>query len=186
MIDNVNRTTIAEYFGRLDGLVASGTILYIYGGAAVAALGANIRTTMDIDVAEPYSRFDRAAFPSASAEAGLPVNPPDDYDAAFLELVGAFRLCVPAPTDERPGQVVFKGVNLTVRTGSVADLIASKLIRYDEQDQQDVQFLLGNGRATMDEIRESIGRLPPTFRDDPLVHDNLANLETDMKIWGVA
>ena len=185
MIANVNRTTIAEYFGRLDGLVASGTILYIYGGAAVAALGANIRTTMDIDVAEPYSRFDRTTFPAASAEAGLPVNPSDDYDAAFLELVGAFRLCVPAPTDEKPGQIVFKGVNLTVRTGSVADLIASKLIRYDEQDQQDVQFLLGNGRATMDEIRESVGRLPPTFRDDPLVRDNLDNLETDMKIWGV-
>ena len=44
---NVNRTTIAEYFGRLDGLVAAGTELYIYGGAAVAALGADIRTTMD-------------------------------------------------------------------------------------------------------------------------------------------
>ena len=100
MIAKVNRTTIAEYFERLDGLVVSGTTLYIYGGAAVAALGANIR--------------------------------------------------------------------------------------YDEQDQQDVQFLLGNGRATMDEIRESVGRLPPTFRDDPLVHDNLANLETDRKIWGVA
>ena len=42
MIANVNKTTIAEYFGRLDGLVASGTTLYIYGGAAVAALGANI------------------------------------------------------------------------------------------------------------------------------------------------
>ena len=31
-----------------------------------------------------------------------------------------------------------------------------------------------------------VGRLPPTFRDDPLVRDNLDNLETDMKIWGVA
>lgn len=183
---NVNRATIAEYFVRLDELVASGTELYIYGGAAVAALGADIRTTMDIDVAEPYSRFDHNAFPVASAKAGLPVNPPEDYDAAFLEMVGAFRLCVPEPTIERSGQIVFKGANLTVRTGSVADLVASKLIRYDEQDQQDIQFLLGNGRATLDEIRESVGRLPPTFRDDPLVRDNLSNLETDMRIWGVA
>ena len=183
---NVNRTTISEYFVRLDGLVAPGTVLYIYGGAAVAALGANIRTTMDIDVAEPYSRFDHNDFPAASAKAGLPVNPPDDYDAAFLEMVGAFRLCVPEPTDDRPGQVVFKGENLTVRTGSVADLVASKLIRYDEQDQQDIQFLLGNGRATLDEIRDSVARLPPMFKDDPLVRDNLHNLATDMTIWGVA
>ena len=183
---NVNRETIAEYFGRLDELVATGTELYIYGGAAVAALGADIRTTMDIDVAEPYSRFDHNACPSASAKAGLPVNPPDDYDAAFLEMVGAFRLCVPVPTDERPGQILFRGANLTVRTGSVADLVASKLIRYDEQDQQDIQFLLGNGRATMDEIRASVDRLPPTFRDDPLVRENLDNLVTDRTIWGVA
>ena len=183
---NVNRTTIVEYFGRLDELVAAGTELYIYGGAAVAALGADIRTTMDIDVAEPYSRFDHNAFPAASAKAGLPVNPPDDYDAAFLEMVGAFRLCVPTPTDERSGQIVFKGVNLTIRTGSVADLVASKLIRYDEQDQQDIQFLLGNGRATMDEIREAVDRLPPTFRDDPLVRENLDNLATDRTIWGIA
>lgn len=182
----MNRTTISEYFARLDGLVASGTVLYIYGGAAVAALGADIRTTMDIDVAEPYSRFDHKAFPFASAEAGLPVNPPDDYDAAFLEMVGAFRLCVPEPTDDRPGQVVFKGTNLTVRTGSVADLVASKLVRYDEQDQQDVQFLLGNGGTTLDEIRDSVARLPPTFRNDPLVRDNLDNLATDMVMWGVS
>ena len=74
---DVNRTTIAEYFGRLDELVAEGTELYIYGGAAVAALGADIRTTMAIDVAEPYSRFDHNTFPSASAKAGLPVNPPE-------------------------------------------------------------------------------------------------------------
>ena len=80
---NVNRTTIAEYFGRLDELVAAGTELYIYGGAAVAALGADIRTTMD-------------------------------------------------------------------------------------------------------EIREAVDRLPPTFRDDPLVRENLDNLATDRTIWGIA
>ena len=80
---NVNRATITEYFVRLDGLVATGTELYIYGGAAVAALGADIRTTMD-------------------------------------------------------------------------------------------------------EIRASVARLPPTFRDDPLVRENLDNLATDRAIWGVA
>ena len=184
-VQEVTERTVVEYFDRLDAMVSSGTVLYIYGGAAVAVLGSRIRTTMDIDVAEPYSRIDRAEFAAASAKAGLPVNPDADYDSAFLELVGAFRLCVPEPTSEKPGIVVYSGRNLTVRTGSAADLIASKLVRYDEQDQQDIQFLLKTGAVTLEAVKESASRLPAAFREDALVRENLANLGADMKIWGV-
>lgn len=77
-VQEVTERTVVEYFDRLDAMVSSGTVLYIYGGAAVAVLGSRIRTTMDIDVAEPYSRIDRAEFAAASAKAGLPVNPDAD------------------------------------------------------------------------------------------------------------
>ena len=43
-----------------------------------------------------------------------------------------------------------------------------------------------NVNRTMDEIREAVDRLPPTFRDDPLVRENLGNLATDRTIWGIA
>ena len=185
VIQEVTGKTAGEYFARLDALVAPGTVLYVYGGAAVALLGAGIRTTMDVDVAEPYSHVDRATFAALSAQAGLPVNPGEDYDAAFLELVGAFRLCVPEPTPEKPGLVLFKGANLTVRTGSASDLIASKLVRYDEQDQQDIQFLLKASGVTLPAVNESVSRLPAAFREDALVRENLGNLERDMKMWGV-
>lgn len=184
-IQEVTGKTAGEYFARLDALVAPGTVLYVYGGAAVALLGSGIRTTMDVDVAEPYSHFDRAAFVEASARAGLPVNPGEDYEQAFLELVGAFRLCVPEPTASNAGLELFKGKNLTVRTGSAADLIASKLVRYDEQDQQDIQFLLKAGAVAVAAVRESVSRLPTAFREDALVRENLDNLERDMKMWGV-
>ena len=183
-IQEVTGKTAGEYFARLDALVAPGTVLYVYGGAAVALLGSGIRTTMDVDVAEPYSHFDRKAFAAASAQAGLPVNPGADYDAAFLELVGALRLCVPEPTADKPGLEIFKGANLMVRTGSAADLIASKLVRYDEQDQQDIQFLLKAGAVALAAVRESVSRLPAAFREDALVRENLENLERDMKMWG--
>lgn len=181
----VTREKAGEYFARLDPLVAQGTVLYIYGGAAVALLGSGIRTTMDVDVAEPYSHFDRLAFASASERAGLPINPKVDYEAAFLELVGEFRLCVPKPTDDNPGIELFKGINLTVRTGSAADLIASKLIRYDEQDQQDIQFLLKASKVNISAIKESVSRLPDAFCNDVLVKENLDNLERDMNVWGI-
>ena len=90
-VQEVTERTVVEYFDRLDALVSSGTVLYIYGGAAVAVLGSRIRTTMDIDVAEPYSRIDRAEFTVASAKAGLPVNPDADYDSAFREVASGAR-----------------------------------------------------------------------------------------------
>ena len=184
-IQEVTGKTAGEYFVRLDALVAPGTILYVYGGAAVALLGSGIRTTMDVDVAEPYSRFDRATFAAVSKQAGLPVNPGADYDAAFLELVGSLRLCVPEPAAEESGFELFKGANLTVKTGSASDLIASKLVRYDEQDQQDIQFLLKAANVSFAAVCESAARLPAAFREDVLVKENLDNLKRDMKVWGV-
>jgi len=186
VIQEVSEKTAGEYFATLDPLVRPGTTLFVFGGVAVALMGSRIRTTMDVDVAEPFSSLDRAAFPAASAEAGLPVNPGLDYDAAFLELIGPFRLAMPVPDAAHPGMELYRGKNLVVRTGSAADIVASKLVRYDEQDQQDIQFLMGEGGATLEAVREAVSRLQPKFRDDALVLENLKNLEADAAVWGVA
>jgi len=185
-IERVDERTVRAYFDALDPLVRPETVLYVFGGAAVALLGSRIRTTMDIDVAEPYSVMDRAAFCAASAEAGLPVNPSPEYGAAFLELVGPLRLSLPRPDPSVPAVELYRGRNLTVRTGSAADLVASKLVRYDEQDQQDIQFLMGEGGATLEDVKASVARLQPVFRNDALVKENLAKLETDLQVWGGA
>lgn len=186
VIQEVSARTAGEYFAALDARVRPGTVLFVFGGAAVAMLGSRIRVTMDIDVAEPFSSMDPAAFPAASAEAGLPVNPGLDHDGAFLELVGSFRLSMPVPDAAHPGIELYRGTNLVVRTGSAADLVASKLVRYDAQDQQDIQFLMGEGGATLVEVREAVSRLQPKFRDDMLVAENLKCLESDLPVWGVA
>ena len=46
----------------------------------------------------------------------------------------------------------FISANLTVKTGSGADLVASKLYRYSEQDQEDIQFLMLRGGVTLDVV----------------------------------
>jgi len=185
-VERVDEQTVRAYFDALDPLVRPDTVLYVFGGAAVALLGSRIRTTMDIDVAEPFSQIDRAAFCRASAAAGLPVNPAPEYSAAFVKLVGPLRLSLPVPDPARPAVELYRGRNVTVRTGSAADLVASKLVRYDEQDQQDIQFLMGEGGATLEEVKASVDRLQPVFRDDALVRENLMNLGEDLKIWGVS
>jgi hypothetical protein len=179
----IDESVLREYFERLDPLVRSGTELFVIGGAAVALLGAKIRTTVDVDVAAPYSRVDLANFREASASAGLPVNPAAGYQGAYVEYVEPLMLTLPNPDTGGTSIVLFRGFNLTVRTGCPADLIASKLFRYSEKDVGDIRFLMESAKVSMTEIKDSVSRLPPRFRDDVLVGENLANLETDSSMW---
>ncbi|MDD2347779.1 MAG: hypothetical protein PHG74_02625 [Kiritimatiellae bacterium] len=181
MISEINERSAMEYFARLDPLVKPGTVLFVIGGAAVAVLGAKIRVTGDIDVALPFSKLDMSGFAEASQKAGLPVNPVLGYQGAFVELIGPLMLTVPTPNEE--AVVLFTGTNLTVKTGSAADLVASKLYRCSEQDYEDIQFLVCAAGVRFEEVVASVSRLPERFRDDVPIRDNLANLKTDMELW---
>jgi len=180
----MDKSGIISYFGRLDGELTAPTVLHIYGSAAVILLGADDRTSLDIDVAGPYSTADYARFAEASATAGLPVNPASDFASNHLEWVGALRLCLPPPPPETESIVLWRGANLTVKTGRIADLVASKLIRYDETDQSDIQFLFKVSRFTIESIAATVRTLPPPFDTDALVLENLANLKVDLAVWG--
>ena len=68
----------------------------------------------------------------------------------------------------------------------MADLVASKLIRYDEIDRSDVQYLITQARTTFSEVEAAAKRLPAPFVLDRLVLDNLENLRTNMLMWGGA
>lgn len=48
-----------------------------------------------------------------------------------------------------------------------------------------MQYLIGVGRVTYASICEAVSRLPPTFREDVLVRENLENLKADMAICGM-
>ena len=61
--------------------------------------------------------------------------------------------------------------------------MASKLIRYDETDQSDVQFLHKLSRFTLDSVDAAVKTLPKPFDSDALVLQNLANLKTDLDTW---
>ena len=185
-LTEINEATVQAYFERLDSFVKPGTELYVLGGSAIALLGAKIRTTADVDVALPYSKLDLASFAVASEKAGLPVNPAFGYQGAYIELVKPLMLTLPKPKSEESLQVLFQGTNLLVRTGSGADLVASKLYRYSEQDQEDIQFLMLRGGVTLEAVRESVSRLPERFRDDVMTVENLGNLERDLAMWRVA
>lgn len=178
----MNKSELMVYLEKIDNGLDRPAMLYIYGSAVCILLDQPDRISLDIDVAAPYSDVDYGALSRAAELAGIPVNPQEDTSANHIKWIQALRLCLPEPS---PGQemILWKGRCLTVKSGSLADLIASKLIRYDEIDQADIQYLSAQSRIDIHAIKDSIRRLPSSFKEDPLVIENLKNLEIDLKIW---
>jgi len=178
----MDQQRLLAYLERLDEELHQGTVLYIYGSAAFMLLGEEGRTSLDVDVASPYSLADISDLRQAAAKAGLPVNPEEHYDGDHLEWVGPVRLCLPPPQPQTE-QLLWRGKRLAVKTGSPAELIASKLIRYDEVDRSDVQFLWSQTKPVLHDIEAAVARLPTPFCADAVVLANLENLKVDLEMW---
>jgi hypothetical protein len=178
----MNAATLREHLARLDAALPEPARLCIYGSAALMLMGQEDRFSVDVDVAGPYSTVNEAALAAAAQQAGLPVNPPEDFPADHIEWVGPSRLCLAAPSAEQ-AVILWQGSRLTLFTLPPADLIASRLIRYDPTDQADIQFLLIHARVRFEEVAQAVTRLPSAFRDDAPVRENLNNLRRDLQRW---
>ena len=179
----VNKDQLLTYLEGLDRALERTTTLVIYGSAAFMLLDEPDRTSLDIDVAAPYSSADFGDLRRAAQSAGLPVNPEAGYSGDHIEWIAALRLCLPKPLPETEINL-WQGAKLTIKTVPAAALIASKLIRYDEIDQSDIRYLLAQSRTQFREVELAVETLPAPFNTDPLVIENLQNLKSDMEFWG--
>lgn len=179
----VKKADLIGYLERLDRALTSPATLHIYGSAAFMLLDEPDRTSLDIDVAAPYSTVDLGDLRQAAAAAGLPLNPDADFAGDHLELISALRLCLPKPNPQTD-LILWQGGRLTVKTGSIPQLIASKLIRYDEIDRSDIQYLCRQTSVTVSAVASAVDDLPPPFNRDPMVLENLENFRVDWKLWG--
>jgi hypothetical protein len=178
----VDRNDLIAYLGKIDAALERPAMLYIYGSAACILLGEPERSSLDIDVVGPYSNANYAVLAAAAGKAGIPVNPEVDSSSDHIEWIQALRLCLPKPLPEH-SILLWQGDNLTVQTAPPAELIASKLIRYDALDQGDIQFLLAQSPISMDDVDAAVRRLPSPFHTDAKVLENLANLRRDVAMW---
>jgi hypothetical protein len=180
----VNAAALREYFAKLDAALTQPATLCIYGSGAFMLLGEEDRFSVDLDIAGPYSNANERELSEAASRIGLPVNPPESYQGDHIEWVGPGRLCLAPPSDET-NLVLWKGGRLTVFTLKPPHLIASRLIRYDPTDQADIQFLLIQSRVRFEDVAQAVESLPPAFRHDALVRENLENFRRDLEISGL-
>jgi hypothetical protein len=178
----MDKSELVLYLEKIDGALNSDATLCVLGGAALILLDEPDRTSLDVDVAAPYSDADFGDLEHAALAAGLPVNPSEHTASEHIEWIAALRLCLPQP-DSETDMVLWQGSKLTLKTVSLPGLIASKLVRYDEIDQADILYLCSSGRIEYSAVEAAVQTLPPSFRNDPVVLDNLENLKIDMELW---
>jgi len=178
----MDKNRLLEYLSAMDEALSEETELVVYGSAAFILLDEEGRTSLDIDVAAPYSRVNYPDFCRAAERSGLSVNPPENTSRDHIEWISSLRLCLrkPGVDDEI---VLWHGKRLTVKTVPAADLVASKLIRYDAIDQADIQHVIKTARPSIERIQSAVAALPEPCNTDPLVLENLENLKTDLRMW---
>jgi hypothetical protein len=178
----MNKSELMAYLEGIDGGLKQPAMLYIYGSAVCILLDEPDRTSLDIDVAGPYSDAVYGDIVQAARNAGIPVNPDEQTSSNHIEWIQALRLCLPKPSQEG-SMVLWQGEKLTIKTASVPELIASKLIRYDTIDQGDIQYLCSQSPLAISAVESAVRRLPPPFNTDALVLENLENLRHDLEMW---
>ena len=178
----MDKKRLEEYFAQVDQRLSQPAELLIYGSGAFILLDEEARTSLDLDVAGPYSRLDYEEFRQVSRQAGLEVNPVALDAGEHVEWISGARLCL-APPESTGTLTLWQGRRLVVKTVAAADLVASKLIRYDPVDQSDVRYLASQTKVSHAEVAAAVERLPPGFRNDALVRENLENLKEDMRLW---
>jgi len=165
----MDKAGLISYLKKIDSELKSSATLCVYGSGALILMDEPGRTSLDLE--------------KAAKSAGLPLNPPEDYQGDHIEWIPALRLCLSAP-DPLSMATLWRGRKLTLTTVSPPQLVASKLIRYDEIDQADILFLCAQARVTHSAVEAAVRELPPPFHTDSLVLENLANLKVDLKQWG--
>lgn len=133
--------------------------LCLIGSAACLFGGMDGRTSSDLDIWKPASDYDRRELQVASLKAGLLFDPKQalDPDRPYLQLVepGLTQLGEFEPVFiERIGR-------LQLFRPPVENLIASKLIRAEPKDLDDIRFLVSRHRPDLKRVREIVVRFNP-------------------------
>jgi hypothetical protein len=80
----MNKSELKTYLERIDAALEQPAMLYIFGSAACILMDEPDRTSLDIDVAAPYSVADYADIEQAAEAAGLPINPNESLGGFLL------------------------------------------------------------------------------------------------------
>jgi hypothetical protein len=147
--------------------------LCLIGSAACVFAGMDLRTTQDLDIWQSSSDFDLSEIRMAVEKSGLLFNPTDHLNPSqpYLQLVEAGMVQV-GPFEP---VFMFKIGRLVISRPPIENIIASKLVRSDAKDIEDIRFLYNHFQPDTSLIKEIIEAFPTSKRG--IASENLVYLE---------
>ncbi|MGD0262925.1 MAG: hypothetical protein ABSD29_24435 [Verrucomicrobiota bacterium] len=149
--------------------------LTLVGSAAGIFAGQPGRTSIDLDVWKPKSRYQFQALKKAVEEAGLLFDPKStlEPDTPYIQLV--------EPGIAETGK--FENTETLEQFGAlhlerppIANLIAAKLVRAEPRDLEDIAFLMSRYRPVRQDIEQAVNTMPRQAREKAT--ENLVYLNT--------
>jgi len=145
----------------------------LIGSAACMFSGMEGRTSIDLDVWRPSSRFDEQEFQKAVEESGLLYNPTGEItDKPYIQVVEP-GICQTGTFNET--QTIMQTGHLEVSRPPIENLIASKLLRCEPRDLEDISHLIAKFQPDTEKVREAIESMPRQQKEKAL--ENLVYLE---------
>jgi hypothetical protein len=137
--------------------------LTLIGSAAGILAGQPARTSMGLDVWKPKSQYQRQTLKQAVEAAGLLFDPKSalEPDTSYVQIIEP-GLTQTGKFDETESLEQFGALRL--ERPPIANLIASKLIRAEPKDLEDIAFLLSFYQPSRLEIEQAIKTMPPQAR----------------------
>ena len=159
----INRDRLLRIFDELGQRLAAPATICVIGSTPGIVLGQPDRQSQDIDVWRLQSQYDETQFRCACEELGLLYDPRGelDPDAIYVQIVRPGLVKLPQNFNV---EILGEYGVLTVAMPEPALLSATKLVRADPRDIEDVAWWAKERALNLDDIRAAIGSLPDPFQ----------------------
>lgn len=171
----IDRARLVRIFDELGQKLVEPALICVIGSTPGIILGQPGRQSQDIDVWRPYSRYDETQFRRACQELGLLYDPRRelDPDAIYIQIVrpGLVNL----PKDFKV-EILGEYGALKVAMPEPALLSATKLVRGDPRDVEDVTWWIKERALGLAEIRAAVDMLPDSSQRE-IAGENMVLVE---------
>jgi len=138
--------------------------LTLVGSAAGIFAGQPGRTSIDLDVWKPNSRYQFPALKKAVEDAGLLFDPKStlEPETPYIQLVEPGI----AETGKFETTETLEQFNaLRLERPPIANLVAAKLVRAEPRDLEDIAFLLSKYHPARQDIEQAVNTMPRQARE---------------------
>lgn len=161
----MDRNEWLETLDKIAHHLQNPTHLTLIGSGSAILSGQPSRTSMDMDIWKDTSRFSIQDLREACKSAGILFDPKGETgDVPYLQVVEPGIVQV-GDFDPDSEEVVEEIANLELTRPPIANIIASKLLRADPKDLEDILYLMSAHEPEIEDIHAVIETFPPSHRE---------------------